>query len=63
MWINVSNPVLETWVSASFRDEAVIFYPASFVPAPNPALIARAAFSLKLVLFSPLRRPVFWLHG
>lgn len=49
VWINVLNPVLETWVSASFRGEAVTFYPGSFVLAPNPA--PRAAFPLKLVLF------------
>ena len=49
MWINVLNPVLETWVSASFRGEGVIFYPGSFVLALNPA--PRAAFPLKLLLF------------
>ena len=59
MWVNILNPVLQTRVSASFRDEADIFYPGSFVLAPNPAL--RAAFPLKLVLFSVLRRLVFWL--
>lgn len=60
VWMDVLNPVLQTWVSASFRGEAVIFYPGSFVLASNPA--PRAAFALKLVLFSLLRRPVFWLH-
>lgn len=49
VWVNVLNPVLQTRVSASFRDEAVIFYPGSFVLAPNPAL--SSPFPLKLVLF------------
>ena len=60
---SVPNLVLETRVSAAVRGEAVVFYPESFCSAPNPALRARAGFSLKLVLFSVLRRPILGLHG
>jgi len=54
-----TNLVLEMWVSTirqSFTQNPII-------PATDPALIARAGFSLKLVLFSLLRRLVFWLYG